>query len=90
MSIPCPFCGVSFEGESTQRVFERPSCGNKIGTADLLKPGTFSKRLTMGVGAEYVTEQGVPCEITPQQARVNVPELCQRHCRPNGVAALVP
>ncbi|VWL94610.1 Uncharacterised protein [Collinsella aerofaciens] len=29
------------EGESTQRVFECPFCGNKIGVADLLKPGTF-------------------------------------------------
>ena len=28
-------------GESTQRVFECPFCGNKIGVADLLKPGTF-------------------------------------------------
>lgn len=26
VSIPCPFCGASFEGESTQRVFEcRPA-----------------------------------------------------------------
>ena len=56
VSIPCPFCGASFEGSSTQRVFECPSCGNKIGMADLLKPGAFSKRLTMGVGAEYVPE----------------------------------
>ena len=51
VSIPCPFCGASFEGTSTQRVFECPSCGNKIGVAELLKPGTFSKRLTMGFGA---------------------------------------
>lgn len=29
MSVLCPFCGASFEGRSTQRVFERPSCGNK-------------------------------------------------------------
>ena len=42
VSIPCPFCGASFEGSSTQRVFECPSCGNKIGMADLLKrrPGS--------------------------------------------------
>ena len=79
VSIPCPFCGASFEGESTQRVFECPSCGNKIGVADLLKPGTFSKRLTMGVGAEYVPEQGIPCEITPQQARANALELVRRY-----------
>lgn len=25
----------------------------------------------MGVGVEYVPEQGVSCEITPQQAHVN-------------------
>ena len=31
VSIPCPFCGAAFEGESTQSVFECPSCGNKIG-----------------------------------------------------------
>lgn len=47
VSIPCPFCGAAFEGESTQSVFECPSCGNKIGAGDLLKPGKFSKRLTM-------------------------------------------
>ena len=76
VSIPCPFCGASFEGESTQRVFECPSCGNKIGIADLLKPGTFSKRLTMGVGAEYVPDQGIPCEISPQQARANACSWC--------------
>ena len=79
VSIPCPFCGASFEGESTQRVFECPSCGNKIGVADLLKPGTFSKRLTMGVGAEYVPEQGIPCEISPQQARANALQLVRQH-----------
>ena len=79
VSIPCPFCGASFEGESTQRVFECPSCGNKIGVADLLKPGTFSKRLTMGVGAEYVPEQGVPCEISPQQARANALQLVRQY-----------
>ena len=79
MSIPCPFCGASFEGESTQRVFECPSCGNKIGVADLLKPGTFSKRLTMGVGAEYVPEQGIPCEISPQQARANALQLVRQY-----------
>lgn len=79
VSIPCPFCGASFEGESTQRVFECPSCGNKIGMADLLKPGTFSKRLTMGVGAEYVPEQGVPCEISPQQARANALQLVRQY-----------
>ena len=56
-------------------MFECPSCGNKIGIADLLKPGTFSKRLTMGVGAEYVPEQGIPCEISPQQARANALQL---------------
>lgn len=50
VSIPCPFCGAAFEGKSTQSVFECPSCGNKIGVADLLKPGTFSKRLSMGTG----------------------------------------
>lgn len=54
VSIPCPFCGASFEGESTQR-------------------------LTMGVGAEYVPEQGIPCEITPQQARANALELVRRY-----------
>ena len=79
VSIPCPFCGASFEGESTQRVFECPSCGNKIGIADLLKPGTFSKRLTMGVGAEYVPEQGIPCEISPQQARANALQLVRQY-----------
>lgn len=79
MSIPCPFCGASFEGESTQRVFECPSCGNKIGIADLLKPGTFSKRLTMGVGAEYVPDQGIPCEISPQQARANALQLVRQY-----------
>lgn len=79
VSIPCPFCGASFEGESTQRVFECPSCGNKIGVADLLKPGTFSKRLTMGVGAEYVPEQGIPCEISPQQARANALQLVRQY-----------
>ena len=79
VSIPCPFCGASFEGSSTQRVFECPSCGNKIGVADLLKPGTFSKRLTMGVGAEYVPEQGVPCEISPQQARANALQLVRQY-----------
>ena len=26
VSIPCPFCGASFEGESTQRVNRRASC----------------------------------------------------------------
>lgn len=67
------------EGESTQRVFECPSCGNKIGVADLLKPGTFSKRLTMGVGAEYVPEQGIPCEISPQQARANAMQLVRQY-----------
>lgn len=79
VSIPCPFCGASFEGSSTQRVFECPSCGNKIGVADLLKPGTFSKRLTMGVGAEYVPEQGIPCEISPQQARANALQLVRQY-----------
>ena len=79
VSIPCPFCGASFEGSSTQRVFECPSCGNKIGVADLLKPGTFSKCLTMGVGAEYVPEQGIPCEITPQQARANALQLVRQY-----------
>ncbi|MFR7749997.1 MAG: hypothetical protein ACLU1W_04285 [Collinsella sp.] len=79
VSIPCPFCGASFEGSSTQRVFECPSCGNKIGIADLLKPGTFSKRLTMGVGAEYVPEQGIPCEISPQQARANALQLVAQY-----------
>ena len=64
VSIPCPFCGASFEGTSMQRVFECPSCGNKIGVADLLKPGAFSKRLTMGFGAHYVPEQGIPCVIS--------------------------
>lgn len=64
VSIPCPFCGALFEGTSTQRVFECPSCGNKIGVADLLKPGAFSKRLTMGFGSQYVPEQGVPCVIS--------------------------
>lgn len=79
VSIPCPFCGASFEGSSTQRVFECPSCGNMIGVADLLKPGTFSKRLTMGVGAEYVPKQGVPCEISPQQARANALQLVRQY-----------
>ncbi len=65
------FAVKCLEGESTQRVFECPFCGNKIGVADLLKPGTFNKRLTMGIDAEYVTEQGIPCEISPQQAHVN-------------------
>ncbi len=79
VTIPCPFCGAAFEGSSTQRVFECPSCGNKIGVADLLKPGTFSKRLTMGVGAEYVPEQGVPCTITEQQARANALHLVHQY-----------
>ena len=79
VSIPCPFCGASFEGSSTQRVFECPSCGNKIGVADLLKPGTFSKRLTLGVGAEHVPEQGIPCEISPQQARANALQLVRQY-----------
>ena len=79
VSIPCPFCGAAFEGESTQSVFECPSCGNKIGVADLLKPGTFSKRLTMGVGAEYVPDQGIPCTITEQQARANALHLVHQY-----------
>ena len=79
VTIPCPFCGAAFEGSSTQRVFECPSCGNKIGVADLLKPGTFSKRLTMGVGAEYVPEQGIPCTITEQQARANALHLVHQY-----------
>lgn len=33
----------------------------------------------MGVGVEYVPEQGVSCEITPQQARVNVLELVRQY-----------
>ena len=79
VTIPCPFCGAAFEGSSTQRVFECPSCGNKIGVADLLKPGAFSKRLTMGVGAEYVPEQGIPCTITEQQARANALHLVRQY-----------
>lgn len=79
VTIPCPFCGAAFEGSSTQRVFECPSCGNKIGVADLLKPGAFSKRLTMGVGAEYVPEQGISCAITEQQARANALHLVHQY-----------
>lgn len=65
VSIPCPFCGAAFEGESTQSVFECPSCGNKIGAGDLLKPGKFSKRLTMGTGAHC-------------RERANGPRGCRR------------
>ena len=79
VSIPCPFCGAAFEGESTQSVFECPSCGNKIGAGDLLKPGKFSKRLTMGTGAEYVPEQAIPCSISEQQARANALQLVRQH-----------
>ena len=79
VTIPCPFCGAAFEGSSTQRVFECPSCCNKIGVADLLKPGAFSKRLTMGVGAEYVPEQGISCTVTEQQARANALHLVRQY-----------
>ena len=79
VSVPCPFCGAAFEGKSTQSVFECPSCGNKIGVADLLKPGTFSKRLSMGTGAEYIPEQALPCRISAQQARANALALVHQH-----------
>ena len=85
VSVPCPFCGAAFEGKSTQSVFECPSCGNKIGVADLLKPGTFSKRLSMGTGAEYIPEQALPCRISAQQARANALALVHQH--PNAFAA---
>ena len=79
VSVSCPFCGAAFEGKSTQRVFECPSCGNKIGVADLLKPGTFSKRLSMGTGAEYIPEQALPCRISAQQACANALALVRQH-----------
>lgn len=79
VSVPCPFCGAAFEGKSTQSVFECPSCGNKIGVADLLKPGTFSKRLSMGTGAEYIPEQALPFRISAQQARANALALVHQH-----------
>ena len=64
---------------ANRRVFECPSCGNKIGVADLLKPGTFSKRLSMGTGAEYIPEQALPCRISAQQARANALALVHQH-----------
>lgn len=79
VSVPCPFCGAAFEGKSTQSVFDCPSCGNKIGVADLLKPGTFSKRLSMGTGAEHIPEQALPCRISAQQARANALALVHQH-----------
>lgn len=33
----------------------------------------------MGVGAEYVPEQGIPCEITPQQAHANALQLVRQY-----------
>lgn len=33
----------------------------------------------MGVGAEYVPEQGIPCEISPQQARANALQLVRQY-----------
>ena len=79
VSIPCPFCGAAFEGESTQSVFECPSCGNKIGATDLLQPGTFSKYLSIGTGSEYIPDQAIPCRISEQQARANARELVRQH-----------
>ena len=79
VSIPCPFCGAAFEGESTQSVFECPSCGNKIGAADLMQPGTFSKHLSIGTGSEYIPDQAIPCRISEQQARANARELVRQH-----------
>lgn len=79
VSIPCPFCGAAFEGESTQSVFECPSCGNKIGATDLLQPGTFSKYLSIGTGSEYIPDQAIPCHISEQQARANARELVRQH-----------
>lgn len=79
ISIPCPYCGASFEGESTQSVFECPACGNKVAMSDCCEPGTFSKRLSIGSGAEYIPEQALPCHITEQQARANARQFVQQH-----------
>lgn len=70
MSVLCPFCGASFEGTSTQRVFERPSCGNKCTARPLRRQldrvrvmyDDFGWFLTFDFdNARELGEKGIPC-----------------------------
>ena len=57
----------------------------KSGAGDLLSQSKFSKRLTMGTGAEYVPEAGDSVQHFRQQARANAPSTraaVPRRCSP--------
>jgi DNA-directed RNA polymerase subunit RPC12/RpoP len=79
LQFTCPSCGATISGLSTQNFFTCKACGNKIGVAESLKPGSYKKEYFMGVGAESVPHRAITFSITLEEAQSSARELVHAH-----------
>lgn len=78
ISFPCPNCGATIAGYSTQSIFECAYCKNKSMPEEVFQSGKYQQDLVFGYDFNMY-DLALPFTITEEAAKKQMLELASRH-----------